>query len=98
MSIIELIEKGAKNRQRRANQKTLKIALMGAAVGLTVGAAAGVLLTPQSGKETREELVGVAKELPEKAKEVFERVKEKVEEVKGKLKETKTTVVADMEG
>ena len=98
MSIIELIEKGAKNRQKRANQKKIKVALMGAAVGLMVGVVAGVLLTPQSGKETREDLVGAAKELPEKAQEVFERVKEKVEEVKEKLKETKTTVVADMEG
>lgn len=56
--------------------------MIGAAVGLTVGAVAGILLTPKSGKETREDIANAAKELPGRAKGVLERAKEKVVEAK----------------
>jgi gas vesicle protein len=56
--------------------------VIGAAVGLTVGAVAGILLTPKSGKETREDIANAAKELPGRAKGVLERAKEKVVEAK----------------
>ncbi len=90
MSIMNLIEKGKKIRQRRERNKTLKNVAIGAAVGATVGAAAGVLLAPKSGKETREDLVKATREIPEKAKVMVEKAKEKMDEVKEKLQEKKT--------
>lgn len=97
MSIMDLIQKGKKSVNKRQAKQTLNNQAIGAAVGLTVGAVAGVLLAAKSGKETREDLTNAAKELPGKAKEVLERTKEKVEEVKEKLQETKTNVVANLE-
>jgi len=97
MSIMDLIQKGKKSVNKRQAKQTLNNQVIGAAVGLTVGAVAGALLAPKSGKETREDLANTAKELPGKAKDVLKIVKEKVEEAKEKLQETKTKVVADLE-
>lgn len=63
---------------KRQAKKTFKDKAIGATFGLAVGAVAGVLLTPQSGKETREDITNAAKELPVKAKEILEKAKEKV--------------------
>lgn len=87
MSIMDLIEKGKKSLNKRQQRKTVKDTGIGAAIGLTVGAVAGVLLSPKSGQETREHIAASAKDLSEKAKDVLERAKEKVEETKAELKE-----------
>ena len=87
MSIMDLIEKGKKNRQKKVREKALKNVVIGAAIGTTLGAAAGIFLAPKSGKENRDELVKAAKELPDKAREIVEKTKVKVEEVRGKMKE-----------
>lgn len=97
MSIMDLIEKGKKTISKRQKKQTLPDPLIGAALGLTVGALAGVLLAPKSGKETREDLSNAAKELPGKAKEVLEKAKEKVEETKEKLQDARTKVDEDLE-
>lgn len=89
MSIIDFIEKSKQIINRKHKKSTSKDPIIGAALGLTVGAVAAALLTPQSGKETREDIASAAKALPGKAKEVLEMAKEKVEEVKEKLHETK---------
>ena len=90
MSIMDLIKKGKEKREKKVRVRAIKNAAIGAAIGTTIGAVAGVLLAPKSGKENREDLVKVAKEIPEKAKEIVEKTKEKVEEVKEKIKK-KTT-------
>ncbi len=89
MSILDLIEHRQKSISRRHARKTLKDTVIGAALGLTVGAVAGVLLTPKSGKETREELVNAARELPGKAREAMEKAKGQVKDTKEKLRESK---------
>ena len=89
MSIMNLIEKGKKSLNKRQEQRSAKDKGIGAAIGLAVGAVAGVLLSPKSGQETRENLAASAKDLSEKAKDVLERAKEKVEEAKEELKEMK---------
>lgn len=87
MSIMELIERGKRARKQKERKKFLQNVALGAAVGVTVGAVAGVLLAPKSGKETREDVVKAVKGLPGKAKEGIEAVKEKVEEVKKSVTE-----------
>jgi gas vesicle protein len=90
MSIIDLLEKGKKARQKKVRETALKNVAIGAAIGASVGAVAGVMLAPKSGKENREDLAKAVKEIPEKAKEIVEITKEKMEEVKEKLKEKQT--------
>ena len=87
MSIMELIERGKRARKQKARKQFLQNVALGAAVGVTVGAVAGVLLAPKSGKETREDVVKAVKKLPDKAKEGIETVKEKIEEVKKNVSE-----------
>ena len=97
MSIMNLIEKGKKAVNKRQEEKALKNKAIGATLGLAVGAVAGVLLSPKSGKETREDIANTAKEIPVKAKEIIEMAKEKVEEAKEKLKETKAKFADEIE-
>jgi gas vesicle protein len=97
MSIIDAIERGRKLVNRRQAKKTLNDTAIGAAVGLTIGAVAGVLLTPQSGQETRKDIANTAKEFPGKTKEFLESAKERLEEAKDKLKEKRTKSAANME-
>ena len=96
MSIFGIIEKTRKTREKKARKNVLA----GLALGAVVGAAAGVLLAPKSGKETREALADAAAKLPEKAKEIAEMSKTKLEEVKTKLREaqdSKAEVAASQE-
>ena len=97
MSIMDLIKKGKKDREKKVRVRALKNAAIGAAIGTTLGAVAGVFLAPKSGKENREDLINAAKEIPEKAKEMAEKAKEKVEEVKEKIKEKTTKKVEEQE-
>ena len=94
---MNLIEKGKKAVNKRQEEKALKNKAIGATLGLAVGAVAGVLLSPKSGKETREDIANTAKEIPVKAKEIIEMAKEKVEEAKEKLKETKAKFADEIE-
>lgn len=50
----------------------------GVAIGALAGAAAGVLLAPKSGKETREDIKKFAKDTKEKGLELFEQAKAEV--------------------
>jgi gas vesicle protein len=92
MSILSIIEKSKKTRQK----KTRKKVLAGLAVGAVVGAAAGILLAPQSGKETRENIANAAKQLPEKAKEFADLSKAKFEEAKNMLIANKQAAEAEI--
>jgi gas vesicle protein len=93
MSLLSIIEKTKKTREKKARKKVLA----GLAVGAIVGAAAGVLLAPKSGRETREEIANAAKQLPEKAKEIAELSKAKLEEVNKCLHEAKEITEAGLE-
>ena len=52
--------------------------VVGVAIGALAGAAAGVLLAPKSGKETREDIKKFAKDTKEKGLELFEQAKAEV--------------------
>ncbi len=60
------------------------------AIGTAIGAAAGILLAPKSGKETRKELKGKFDELVDKvkkidAKEVKEDLEDRISDIKAQL-------------
>jgi gas vesicle protein len=59
----------------------------GLLVGALIGLAVGFLYAPQSGEETREQLVEKAKKAKEKAEELAQKVKSYAEEAKQKIKE-----------
>lgn len=54
--------------------------VLAAAAGLAVGALAGILLAPASGKETREKLMGKASDLKDKAEDAIKTAKESAKE------------------
>lgn len=62
MNIYDLINK----KKRKQKAKAVKTAALSAAIGVTAGAAAGVLLAPKSGKETREDIVNKSVEAKDK--------------------------------
>ena len=72
--------------------------LVGFGIGAAIGAVAGILLAPQSGKETREQLGDMASELAKKTDATVQDIKqkadnlisdaqEKSEEIMGKLQD-----------
>ena len=83
MSLKDLLPTGRWEREKLARRKIA----IGAAVGLTVGAVAGVLLAPKTGKETREELVKNIQELPDKAKRLSEKTHAVMDEIKEEVTE-----------
>ena len=52
--------------------------VIGAGIGIAVGTLLGILLAPKSGKETREDLVGFAKESAQNIKSAASEVIKKV--------------------
>lgn len=62
MNIYDLINK----KKKKQKAKAVKTAALTAAIGVTAGAAAGVLLAPKSGKETREDIVNKSVEAKDK--------------------------------
>ncbi len=53
--------------------------LKGLAFGALVGAVTGILFAPKSGKDTREDIQKLAKDLKGKAEDVYSEAKEKLE-------------------
>ncbi|HHT25217.1 MAG TPA: YtxH domain-containing protein [Clostridiaceae bacterium] len=74
--------------------------IIGTLTGLLLGAAAGLLLAPQSGKETREDIVRLAEKGYEKAVEasqtVADFVKDKSQEVSEKFIKRKAKTDEDI--
>lgn len=53
----------------------------GLVLGAAVGVAAGMLLAPKSGKETRDDIVAKATEAQEKTQELMEQTRDRVEQI-----------------
>ena len=81
MSLMDLLPKSNAERKRNAREKTA----VAAAIGVGVGAVAGILLAPKAGKETRAELAANFQELPGKVRELSDKTKELAGEAKGKI-------------
>lgn len=83
MSLKDLLPKVKLERKSEVRKKVA----IGATVGLTLGAVAGVLLAPKAGKDTRDDLMKTIHKLPEKAKPFSDKARKLVEDAKGKITE-----------
>lgn len=79
MFIQDLMELRIRRANALAAKKTARDVVIGLGLGLALGATAGMLLAPKSGKETREEIATGTRE-------VLEQVREQVEETNQALK------------
>lgn len=53
--------------------------------GVAVGTVVGILIAPESGKNTRKKIKKLAEDVGEQATDSFETLKDKVEEIKDKV-------------
>jgi len=83
MSLKDLLPKVKLERESEVRKKVA----IGATIGLTVGAVAGVLLAPKAGRKTREDILQNLNELPDKAKELSDKVQVMMGEVKDEITE-----------
>ena len=90
MNIYDLINK----KKKKQKAKAVKTAALTAAIGVTAGAAAGVLLAPKSGKETREDIVNKSVEAKDK---LVEKTKATKATISTKVSEGKKDVSAAKE-
>ena len=90
MSLKDLLPKVKLERESEVRKKVA----IGATIGLTVGAVAGVLLAPKAGKETREDILQNLNELPDKAKELSDKVQVMMGEVKDEITEETQKIVS----
>jgi len=79
MGIKDLLEKAGKDKKKKQRAQTAKKVAAGVGIAATVGVAAGILLAPKSGKETRKDIKDKAEEVAGAAKET---VHKNVESVK----------------
>jgi gas vesicle protein len=91
MTIMDLLGKVKKNREKAVRQKIA----IGATIGVTVGAVAGVLLAPKAGKETRTDLAKNLQELPEKLKEITDKTQNMVVDAKDRFSEKTQEIFAE---
>ena len=93
MGIYKLIEKKKREQKKKENIKKTKMAALTATIGVSIGAAIGVLFAPKAGKETRSEIAEKASEvkekLAEKGIELKENISTKAEDGKKEIKEAK---------
>lgn len=90
MGIADYLEQRNKDRVRRARAEDAKKVSLGILIGAAIGAGAGVLFAPKSGKETREDIgnaaVEAARTIKIKTGQAVETVKAKTDEVVSKAK------------
>src|SRR5665647_1015963 len=79
MIIKELLEMAGKDKKKKQRAQNAKKLAAGIGIAATVGVAAGVLLAPKSGKETRQDIMDKAEDVVETTKEIAHK---KVEFVK----------------
>jgi len=82
MSFKDLLPK-TKGEQEKDLRKSTAIA---ATIGIAVGAAAGVLLAPKSGKQTRQEIIANTHELLDKTGESKEKLSEEAQQLMNEVK------------
>lgn len=92
MSILHIIEKSRKKRENRLRRKVLAGIVLGAAAGL----AAGILLAPKSGKETRQDFSEAISRLPDKLKEAGKLGSEKLKQVKLQLQKGQQSALSEV--
>lgn len=89
MSLKEVLNKAKKEKKKAQAIDTAKKVGVGLGVGAAIGTAAGVLLAPKSGEETRKDIADAAKNAAESIKEgageVGEKISKIVEEGKEKI-------------
>ena len=92
MGIYKLIEKKKKEQKRKKAMEVAKVVT----ASTVLGATAGILLAPKSGKETREDIKiksgEIAGKVKEKSLDAKERIGTKVETGKADFKEAKSRI------
>lgn len=78
-----------KNLKRKQARREKKIALSKFALGTAVGAAAGVMLAPKSGKQIRKDVADDVEDKKEKAKKVKDAAGEDIEKITKDVKNSK---------
>lgn len=95
MNIYKLIEKKRKEQKKKENLKKAKIAGI-TVLGASAGALAGILFTPKSGKEIRNDIVNktneVKNDLTTKSSNIRENITEKVSKRKSDIFEAKEKI------
>ncbi|MEI8200710.1 MAG: YtxH domain-containing protein [Eubacteriales bacterium] len=95
MSIKDLLEMAGKDKKKKQKAQNAKKLAAGIGIAATVGVAAGVLLAPKAGKETRKDIIDKAEDVVESTKEIAHKKAEIVKksashaahEIKGVLKD-----------
>jgi len=79
MIIKDLLDMAGKDKKKKQRAQNAKKLAAGIGIAATVGVAAGVLLAPKAGKETRQDIIDKAEDVVESTKEIAHK---KVEFVK----------------
>ena len=95
MIIKDLIDMAGKDKKKKQRAQNAKKLAAGIGIAATVGVAAGVLLAPKAGKETRKDIIDKAEDVVESTKEIAHKKVEFVKdsashaahEIKGVLKD-----------
>ena len=88
--LIKFYEKRKKEKLRKLKIQTAKKILMGTAAGSLGGLVGGLLLSPKSGKETREDIGNVSKDISNNIKHKTEELKETIDYKVSAVKDTAT--------
>ncbi|MGH4124184.1 MAG: YtxH domain-containing protein [Clostridium sp.] len=90
MIVTKWYDKKKKEKQRKLRIQTAKKILIGTAAGSVSGLLGGLLFSPKSGKETREDIANSSKELTNNIKEKTIELKGNAADAKVKLKQKST--------
>lgn len=85
--MMSYFEKKRREHERRQKAEDVKKLAVGTMIGAGIGSLLGILFAPQSGEETREDIVEKSKEVTEKAKDVVDQKLEEAKELQAKAKE-----------
>ena len=96
MILTKWYEKRKKEKQRKLKIQTAKKILIGTAAGSVSGLLGGLLFSPKSGKETREDIANSSKEITnnikEKTIELKETIDNKVSDAKDNVTDAKAKI------
>lgn len=96
MSIYKLIEKKKREQKKKANIKKAKVVGITSILGISAGAAMGMLLAPKSGKETRTDIINKSKDvkstLSTKTKNIKNNINDTISQKKSDISDAKTKI------